>query len=72
MRKHTTHFDDCGCLTEKYRAEVGRLRAALKNIADREHEEPLPEGGCTCYFGDNGYTCGQPIAESALSDGKGE
>lgn len=42
-----------------------RLRRALRTIADREHMGDKRD--CTCYYGDNGYTCGIDIAGEALS-----
>lgn len=39
---HTTHGDDCGCLTEKHEKEIAALRDAVVNadakIADRDAE----------------------------------
>ena len=54
----------------KLQAENRRYRTALRDIANSQHEDPLPTGGCACYYGDNGYTCYAPIAESALGEGK--
>lgn len=35
MKPHTTHHDDCGCLSEKHRAEIDALRA---RVAELEQE----------------------------------
>ena len=32
MSKHTTHFDDCGCKSAGYEAEIAELRAALDDL----------------------------------------
>ena len=37
MKPHTTHHDDCGCLSEKHRAEVDALRARVAEVeAERD------------------------------------
>ena len=33
-REHTTHFDDCGCLSERLRAECARWRECAEALAD--------------------------------------
>lgn len=43
---------------------LAMMEKALKKIADREHLED--ESTCTCYYGDNGYTCGTRLAEKAI------
>ena len=47
-KNHTTHHDDCGCLTERYKVAVNALYAIHK------HQE-IVCGGCkgmstTCYI----------------------
>ena len=32
MKPHTTHHDDCGCLSEKHRAEIDALRARADKL----------------------------------------
>lgn len=34
---HTTHFEDCGCVTEKLERQIDALREALEFYADQEN-----------------------------------
>lgn len=47
MKKHTTHFDDCGCQSERYRIAINAL-----NIL-KTHQD-LTCGGCRGFY----KTCG--------------
>ena len=39
MTRHTTHFDDCGCKSDRYERRIKALREALIEIAARTYEE---------------------------------
>lgn len=43
MKPHTTHHDDCGCLSEKHRAEIDALRA---RVAEVEAERVAAVAAC--------------------------
>jgi hypothetical protein len=32
MKKHTTHFDDCGCLTRDYKIAINALFAIQRHL----------------------------------------
>lgn len=32
MRKHVTHFDDCGCKSERYERTIKRLKAKIARL----------------------------------------
>ena len=38
MKPHTTHHDDCGCLSEKHRAEIDALRARVAEVEAEQVE----------------------------------
>ncbi len=33
MKNHTTHFDDCGCLSQRYEFQIACLREAVQQKA---------------------------------------
>lgn len=35
MKPHTTHFDDCGCVSNRYQKEI----SALKSLIGKERDE---------------------------------
>lgn len=47
-RDHTTHFDDCGCRSARYEAEVARLKAKLAAV--REHAATFDNAGGESAF----------------------
>jgi len=55
MRQHTTHHDDCGCLSARYKAEIAGLRKRLK-IAEEALERftlcRRPEEPACCICAD--------------------
>jgi len=34
MREHTTHHDDCGCLSAKYEATIEQYKAVVKELVE--------------------------------------
>lgn len=38
MKKHTTHHDDCGCLSARYRAEIAKWHARAESAEARVKE----------------------------------
>lgn len=48
MRKHTTHFDDCGCLSENKNKRIEALEWELKEI--RESRPIGIDDACTITF----------------------
>lgn len=47
--------------------KLSKYRMTLIRISNYEHVSPL--ASCVCYLGDNGYCCGQIIADKALDEG---
>ena len=37
MKKHITHFNDCGCLTKKYEDKIDELKKEIKRLKKYEN-----------------------------------
>lgn len=47
-REHTTHFDDCGCLSARKDAEIADLRAKLSAALASERELTIEACAALC------------------------
>lgn len=44
LREHMTHFDDCGCLSFKYKEEIEKLKDQIDVITTNYFEDDLEMG----------------------------
>ena len=69
MRKHTTHFNDCGCLSEKLDKRIRELEKALGTVLHHEMSDRKSQA----EFG--GYVLDEDVKKmvlEALNQNRGE
>ena len=50
MRQHTTHFDDCGCLTDRHKKQLVSLIKLIQEIQKEVKTIKTPHTNHVKYF----------------------